>query len=87
MLNSKSGFSNPLKPKTQREKDKPVDGKNSPWDFRAPCYDQRSSNFIQAGTNYGVGHNNPVGHSGNAKMRVDTLPYGHVNTMGDDENK
>lgn len=84
-LTSKSGFSDPVKIKEQRELDKPVDGKNSPWDFRCPQYDQRSSNFINAGTHYGVGHNQPVGHSGNPKQRVDVLPYGRVNTMVVDE--
>ena len=65
--------------------DKPKDGKNSPWDFRCPQYDQRSSNFINAGTHYGVGHKSPIGHEGNPKQRVATLPYGTHSTMRDDE--
>ncbi len=81
----KSGFSDPTRIKSQRPKDKPVDGKNSPWDFRCPQYDQRSSSFINAGTKYGVGINQPVGHSGNPKLYADCLPFGVVNTMVVDE--
>jgi len=33
----------------------------NPWNFEQPAYDQRSSCFIQAGANYGVGHRTPVG--------------------------
>lgn len=79
-------MADPIKIKSQREKDQPVDGKNSPWDFRCPQYDQRSSNFINAGTNYGVGHNQPIGHDGNPKQRVSVLPFGKVETMRVDEN-
>lgn len=75
---SKSGFFNPL------DKNKPKAGK-SPFDFKAPSYDERSSCFISAGEHHGVGHKNPVGHDGNAKMHVDALPYGRVNTMRIDE--
>ncbi len=84
-INAESDFSDPIRIKEQREIDKPKDGKNSPWDFRCPQYDQRSSNFINAGTHYGIGRNQPVGHEGNPKSKVDTLPYGRVNTMRDDE--
>jgi len=86
-INSASGFSDPAKIKTQREDDKPKDGKNSPWDFRCPQYDQRSSIFINAGTNYGVGLRQPIGHSGNPKDKVATLPYGRVETMRVDETQ
>jgi hypothetical protein len=84
-INSKSGFSDPARIKEQREIDKPKDGKNSPWDFRCPQYDQRSSSFINAGTHYGVGINQPIGHAGNPKDKVDVLPYGRVKTMRVDE--
>lgn len=84
-INSKSGFSDPARIKEQREINTPMDGKKSPWDFRAPKYDQRSSNFINAGTHYGIGINQPVGHKGNPKPRVDVLPYGKVTTMRDDD--
>lgn len=88
-INSNSGFSDPIKIKHQREEDKPVDGKNSPFDFRCPQYDQRSSNFINAGTNYGVGHKQPVGHSGNPKREVPVLPMDcyKVTTMRIDETE
>lgn len=84
-INSKSGFADPAKIKSQRELDQPVDGKKSPWDFRCPQYDQRSSVFLNAGTDYGVGHRQPVGHEGDPKMRVDTMPFGKPTTMIVDE--
>lgn len=84
-MNSNTGFSDPIKIKEQRELDQPKDGKNSPWDFRCPQYDQRSSNFINAGTHYGTGRNQPVGHKGTPKQRVDVMPFGHVTTMRVDE--
>ncbi len=79
------GFKDPLAIKNQRPKDKPKDGKNSPWDFTCPQYDLRSSNFVNAGTHYGVGHRQPVGHDGNPKQNVDVLPQSRVNTMRVDE--
>lgn len=84
-MNAKSGFKDSIAVTEQREIDKPKDGKNSPWDFRCPQYDQRSSNFINAGTHYGVGHKSPVGHEGNPKSSVPTLPKGRVKTMRDDD--
>jgi len=84
-INAKSGFSDPDRIKYQRPKDEPKNGKNSPFDFRCPQYDQRSSNFVNAGTHYGVGINQPIGHSGNPKERVPVMPMGRVNTMRDDE--
>jgi hypothetical protein len=73
-VNAKSGFADPDRIKYQKEKNQPQDGKNSPWDFRCPQYDQRSSCFVNAGTHYGVGINQPIGHSGNPKSVVDVLP-------------
>ncbi len=84
-INSKSGFKDPTAIKQQRELDKPVDGKNSPWDFRCPQYDQRSSVFLNAGTDYGVGHRQPVGHAGNPKTTASILPQGKVKGMTVDE--
>jgi hypothetical protein len=84
-INSASGFSDPVAIKEQREIDKPKDAKGSPWDFRCPQYDQRSSNFVNAGTHYGVGKNQPVGHAGNPKQRVDVMPFGRPSTMRVDE--
>ncbi len=84
-INAKSGFKDPIDIREQREIDKPQDGKNSPWDFRCPQYDQRSSNFINAGTHYGVGRNQPVGHKGNPEKYAPTLPMHDVKTLRDDE--
>jgi hypothetical protein len=82
----KSGFSDPTAIKNQKPQDSPKGaGKEWPWNFKAPQYDERSSCFINAGTHYGVGHNQPVGHTGNPKTRAPTLPMGRVNTMRIDE--
>lgn len=88
-MNSNSGFVDPAKIKSQRPEDKPKDGKNSPWDFRCPQYDQRSSNFVNAGTYYGVGHRQPVGHEDNPKQSVSVLPQDrrNVTTMRIDETE
>lgn len=80
-----SNFSDPIKIKEQRELDQPKDGMKSPWDYRCPQYDQRSSNFVNAGTYYGSGINQPVGHEGNPKQRVPCMPFGKPQTMRDDE--
>ena len=74
-----SGFKDPLKIKKQEPKDKPVDGKNTPWDFRCPQYDQRTSCFVKAGTDYGEGHRQPVGTLKEDNKNV--VPIGRVNTM------
>lgn len=81
----KSGFKDPVAIKKQEPKDKPVDGKKTPWDFTCPQYDQRSSCFVNAGTNYGVGHRQPVGHEGKPSKKAATLPMGRVDTMLVDE--
>jgi hypothetical protein len=83
----KSGFKDPISIKKQDPKDRPEDGKNSPWDFRCPQYDQRSSCFVNAGTHYGVGHAQPVGHMGNPSSMAGTLPMDRrsVKTMKCDE--
>lgn len=81
----KSGFSDPIAIKKQSPKDHPVEGKKSPWDFTCPQYDQRSSCYINAGTHYGVGHTQPVGHKGNPRTITSTLPKEKVKTMRDDE--
>ena len=78
-----SGFKDPLKIKNQRPKDQPKDGKNTPWDYRCPQYDQRSSCFVKAGTNYGVGHRQPVGTEKHSEKYA--VPVGKVNTMKVDE--
>jgi len=69
-------FKNPMAPKVKEEKAK------SPWNFQAPCYDDR--NMISAGDSYGVGFNQPVGHKGPPASKADVLPMGKVKTMQDD---
>ncbi len=78
----KSGFKDPIKPKKVEPPYKPVDGKDSPWDFRAPQYDQRHSCFVSAGTNYGVGFNQPVGTK--TQTSASPIPFGRVDTMSVD---
>ena len=70
----KTGFEDPIAPKSGKNK-------KSPWDYRQPPYDERSSCFVNAGTHQGIGFLNPVGHEGNPKTRVSTLPFGRVTTM------
>ncbi len=73
----KKGFKETNAIKRQVPEDKPKDGKiNLGLDYRCPQYDQRSSGFQMAGTDYGTGINQPIGHKGEAKMKVDVLPYG-----------
>ena len=84
-ISSDSHFADPDRIKSQRPEDKPKDGKNSPWDFRCPQYDQRSSNFVNAGTHYGVGLRQPIGHEGNPKVTSPVLPLERVETMRVDE--
>jgi hypothetical protein len=81
----KTGFKDPIETKEHKPKSEPKDGNNSPWDFRCPEYDQRSSCFVNAGTHYGEGHKQPVGHSSGARTTVSALTKGHVNTMVIDE--
>ena len=85
LKNTKSGFADPIRIKEQNKECQPEDGVKSPWDFRCPQYDQRSSNFINAGTHYGVGINQPIGHIGNPKRTVDALPQSRMNTLQDDD--
>ena len=85
LKNQKSGFSDPARIKDQNPQDKPKEGVKSPWDFRCPQYDERSSNFVNAGTHYGVGLKQPVGHTGNPKQFADTLPQTRRDTLQDDD--
>jgi hypothetical protein len=76
----KTGFPTPTEPK------KSTHTLRNPWDFSCPCYDERTSNFINAGTHQGVGKKQPIGHEGTPKSRVDVLPYGRKHdTLSDDE--
>ena len=79
----KSGFKDPASIKNQSPKNEPSNGKKSPWDFSCPQYDERSSGFINAGTNYGVGYKQPVGSQLHSSKSV--VPMGRVDTMRIDE--
>ena len=79
----KTGFKDPAKPKEISPKNSPVNGKNSPWDFRTPTYDQRSSCFVQAGTDYGVGTKPNIGVE--KTTAYGNVPYGKVDTLRVDE--
>lgn len=83
--NTDSGFEDPARIKEQNEREQPKDGVKSPWDFRCPQYDQRSSNFVNAGTHYGVGITQPVGHEGDPVAEVAALPRNRKNTTQDDD--
>jgi hypothetical protein len=72
-------FANPIAPKINKKNTKNI------WDFRAPPYDERSSCYMDAGTHYGVGYTNPVGHDGPVKQRVATMPFGHKLGLETDE--
>ena len=73
----KTGFNDPISRKSGKEK-------KSPWNFQCPDYDERSSCYLNAGTNYGIGHRQPVGKEGKAVSRASTLPFGRVNTLETD---
>ena len=78
----KTGFKDRAAIKKQLPEDKPKDGAPTlGWDFRCPQYDQRSSCFINAGTYYGKGIKQPIGHNGDPKLSADCLPFGKVDTM------
>ncbi len=69
----KTGFNNALKDQGEGKQGK------YPFDFKCPSYDERSSCYIQAGQNYGVGHKQPVG---NEKVNAASpIPKGRVNTL------
>ncbi len=70
-----SGFKDPINPKVDPKTVK------QPYGQVNPQYDERSSIYVDAGSTYGVGHKQPIGHKGDPKMRVDTMPFGKVNTM------
>lgn len=71
----KTGFKDPIAVKDQTKKIK------APWNFDQPHYDERSSCYVNAGSHYGVGYRQPVGHHGDAKIDVDTLPEHRVKGM------
>lgn len=83
--NVDTGFPDAARIKEQNAASFPINGKGSPWDYTCPQYDQRSSNFVNAGTHYGTGINQPIGHTGKAKDEVPVLPCHRVNSLQDDD--
>lgn len=71
----KSKFKDPIESTV-----KPVQ-KKSPWDFTCPEYDERTSCYVNAGSHYGIGFKQPVGHKGDPKSKVDVLPRSPHPTM------
>lgn len=65
----KTGFKNPIEPKESKEV-------KSPWDFKQPTYDERTSCYVNAGSHYGVGHKCPVGHTSKPKSYDSVIPVG-----------
>lgn len=61
-------FADPIAPKKAEKKANPF------WSFECPPYDERSSCFVNAGSYYGIGHKQPVGHSDDPKQIVGVLP-------------
>ena len=80
----KTGFKNRNAPKEHKPTESPINGNKSPWDFRCPDYDERTSCFVSAGTHYGVGFAQPIGKEGNPS-KGSAIPKGRVNTMRIDE--
>lgn len=70
----KTGFKDPIAVKEGKKV-------KNPWNFDQPPYDERTSCYVNAGTNYGVGHNQPVGKF---KANSYAIPTGRVNTMKTD---
>ena len=82
----KTHFKEPNAIKKQDPKNQPEDSKGTPWDFRCPQYDQRTSCFVNAGTHYGEAHKQPVGmHSSSKNMTQGVIPYGRKPTLEVDE--
>lgn len=63
-----TGFNDPIAVKDETKKIK------SPFNFDCPQYDERSSCYVNAGSHYGVGHKQPVGHHGDPTTTASTLP-------------
>lgn len=63
-----SGFKDPIASDVKKKKVK------SPWNFDAPNYNESMSCFVNAGTHYGSGKKQPIGHEGNPKSSVDVMP-------------
>lgn len=48
-------------------------------------YKDRFCKQAERGSDFGVGHKQPIGHAGDPKDKVSSLPYGRVQTMRVDE--
>ena len=70
----KTGFKDPISVKEGKKVKNPIN-------FDQPPYDERTSCYMNAGTYYGVGHNQPVGKFEASGYAV---PMGRVNTMKTD---
>ena len=77
-VNMDTGFKNPIEPKKGKQK-------ASPWNFNQPSYDERTSCYVDAGSHYGIGHKQSVGHHGEPIERVPCLPFGRHTTLEVDE--
>lgn len=63
-------FKDPTRPK---KTERPME-KKDPYFLKTMSYDNRSGGFIRAGQDFGTGIKQPVGHMGNPKETVDTMP-------------
>ena len=77
----KTGFKDPIKIKSQHPKDEKPQVNSKMREYGAN-YDQRSSAYVNTGTYYGVGHNQPIGSK--AIKVVDGVPMGRVDTLSVD---
>lgn len=62
----KEKFKNPIAPRNEKPSNKMTE-KNTAFTFSQIPYDQRSGCFIKAGTDYGVGFNQPIAKESNKK--------------------
>ena len=67
-------FADPIRDKASKKTT------HSYWQHKQPQYDERSSCYINAGTDHKVGYKQPVGHHGDANRLSDVLPQ-HVMTI------
>lgn len=51
----------------------------NPWNFDQPPYDERTSCYVNAGTDYGVGHRQPIGKEKASSQYA--IPTGRIKTM------
>lgn len=46
------------------------------WNYKAPSYDNRTSDSIRAGNDYGVGFTNPIGLEKASGIDAGPIPFG-----------